>query len=263
MALSVTTDHVVIAAVLDRFLAADPVGGTLLGTIRTSLEDSAWIAVDGDRFAVRSAAEWPVAVAGDWPVAARTELAARLTELPDLRGVSGLLLVVDALATQLGPERVASRMGQGLFRCDDLFPPVGVDGGAVRAAAAERALVHEWYAAFAVEVGHIAHPNAQVIDRLVDDGECWLWRDAEGAFVSMAARRPVVAGSARVGPVFTPAAARGHGYGSAVTAAATRDILDDGAVPVLFTDLANPTSNKIYQQIGYRPVDERLIVTFG
>jgi predicted GNAT family acetyltransferase len=70
----------------------------------------------------------------------------------------------------------------------------------------------------------------------------------------------VLGGSARVGPVYTPPEHRGRGYGSAVTAAATRSILAEGAVPVLFTDLANPTSNKIYRALGYRPVEERLIV---
>jgi predicted GNAT family acetyltransferase len=79
----------------------------------------------------------------------------------------------------------------------------------------------------------------------------------------MAGRRRVFAGSARLGPVYTPPGLRGRGYGSAVTAAATRAIQDDGGVPVLFTDLANPTSNKIYQQLGYRPVERRLVVTFG
>jgi predicted GNAT family acetyltransferase len=32
---------------------------------------------------------------------------------------------------------------------------------------------------------------------------------------------------------------------------------------VLFTDLANPTTNAIYQQIGYRPVEDRVILRFS
>lgn len=263
MALSVTTDHDEITAVLDRFLAADAVSATLLGTIRSSLEATAWAAVDGARAAVRSAAEWPVAVAGDWPVAARTELVGLLQGLPDLRGLTGAQLVVDALATQLGGEREASRMGQGLFRCDELVPPTGVSGAPVLAGPHDRALVRDWYAAFANEADAVVHRTDQAADRVVDEGGGWLWRDGRGAVVSLAARRPPIAGSARVGPVYTPLHARGHGYGSAVTAAATRSILDEGAVPVLFTDLANPTSNRIYQQIGYRPVEQRLIVTFS
>jgi predicted GNAT family acetyltransferase len=63
--------------------------------------------------------------------------------------------------------------------------------------------------------------------------------------------------------VYTPRAHRGRGYGSAVTAVATQDILDDGAIPVLFTDLANPTSNGIYQRLGYRPVGDYVSVAVG
>ncbi len=105
-------------------------------------------------------------------------------------------------------------------------------------------------------------PGDTTIDSAVDDRRCWLWRDDTGMPVSMACRRAVIDGSARVGPVYTPPHHRGHGYGSAVTAAATRSILDEGAVPVLFTDLANPTSNKIYQELGYYPIAERMTITF-
>ena len=41
------------------------------------------------------------------------------------------------------------------------------------------------------------------------------------------------------------------------------DILDEGATPVLFTDLANPTSNKIYRQLGFEPVLDQVHVTLG
>ncbi|NDZ98825.1 GNAT family N-acetyltransferase, partial [Streptomyces sp. SID10116] len=66
---------------------------------------------------------------------------------------------------------------------------------------------------------------------------------------------PRIAGQVRVAPVYTPADLRGRGYGGAATAAVTRAALDAGAAQVLlFTDLANPTSNRLYQRLGYRPV---------
>ncbi|MEU8438766.1 GNAT family N-acetyltransferase [Streptomyces sp. NPDC029216] len=56
-------------------------------------------------------------------------------------------------------------------------------------------------------------------------------------------------------PVYTPSHLRGRGYASAVTAAVTQDALNNGADNVLlFTDLANPISNALYQYLGYRPV---------
>jgi hypothetical protein len=67
----------------------------------------------------------------------------------------------------------------------------------------------------------------------------------------------------RVGPVYTPPEFRGHGYASAATAAASQQALDAGASEVLlFTDLANPVSNSIYQRIGYRAVEDRIVLAF-
>jgi predicted GNAT family acetyltransferase len=57
----------------------------------------------------------------------------------------------------------------------------------------------------------------------------------------------------RVGPVYTPPACRGRGYASAAVASLSQRLLDDGASRcMLFTDLSNPTSNKIYDALGYR-----------
>jgi predicted GNAT family acetyltransferase len=91
----------------------------------------------------------------------------------------------------------------------------------------------------------------------------WLWQDEAGATVSLAARRAAAAGVARVAPVYTLHEHRRRGYGTAITAACTADALDRGAQRVvLFTDLANPTSNAIYRRIGYRPIGARREVVF-
>ncbi len=77
----------------------------------------------------------------------------------------------------------------------------------------------------------------------------------------MAAMTSVVAGTARLTPVYTLPQQRGRGYGSAVTAAVSQAARDAGAEHVLlFTDLANPTSNSVYQRIGFRPVSDYRIV---
>src|SRR5207248_1709249 len=71
-----------------------------------------------------------------------------------------------------------------------------------------------------------------------------------------------VAGVFKVAPVYTPPQRRRHGYGGAVTAAVSRAALDAGATDVvLYTDLANPTSNSVYQRLGYRPVHDRVVLS--
>jgi predicted GNAT family acetyltransferase len=59
----------------------------------------------------------------------------------------------------------------------------------------------------------------------------------------------------RINFVYTPPAHRGRGYATSCVAALTRHLLDPGKeFCFLFTDLANPTSNKIYRRLGYRHV---------
>ncbi|MFE3618143.1 GNAT family N-acetyltransferase, partial [Streptomyces anulatus] len=75
-----------------------------------------------------------------------------------------------------------------------------------------------------------------------------------GQPVTLVARQAAVLGWARTGPVYTPPRFRGNGFASALTATVAGRIRAEGADACLFTDLANPTSNKIYQRIGFEPV---------
>ena len=143
-----------------------------------------------------------------------------------------------------------------MFRLVELLPPEAVQGEARLAESpGDLSLVADWMAAFHDE----AQPHAPVEDwtamarRRMNAEELHLWQ-THGAPVSLAGVSRAVAGVARVGPVYTPPMWRGNGFGSSVTAAATSAALRAGAQHVvLYTDLANPTSNSIYQDIGYRP----------
>jgi predicted GNAT family acetyltransferase len=84
----------------------------------------------------------------------------------------------------------------------------------------------------------------------------FLWR-AGGEPVSLVSLNPAVAGVVRIGPVYTPPEARRRGYASASVAAVSRQALVAGAhTCTLYTDLSNPTSNKIYADVGYRRIAE-------
>jgi predicted GNAT family acetyltransferase len=77
----------------------------------------------------------------------------------------------------------------------------------------------------------------------------------------MAGLTRTVAGVTRVAGVYTSRAHRRSGYGGAVTTAASQTARRRGAAEVvLFTDLANPTSNALYQRLGYRPVEDRVLL---
>ncbi len=70
-------------------------------------------------------------------------------------------------------------------------------------------------------------------------------------------------GAVRVGPVYTPPERRGRGYAGGATVAASQAARDAGAAEVvLYTDLANSTSNALYQRLGYHPVEDRVTLSF-
>jgi GNAT superfamily N-acetyltransferase len=265
MPLEITTDPVAIVDAIEPLLLRDPVRNTVLGSIRDQVRGGGgdpWCARNAVALAVRSESRRPVAVSEDWTdLGPLTDV---LAGLPDLVGLGGPTSTVDRLVERLG-RPCASRIGERLFRLDRLSAPAGVPGRARVAAADDVALVAGWVEPFTLEAFGALPPDfdaEQWAANVVRNGTTWLWFDADEP-VSMAARRPPAAGVCRVGPVYTPPPFRGRGYGSAVTARAADDILALGAVPVLYADLANPTSNKIYQAIGFRPVADRVAVTFA
>jgi predicted GNAT family acetyltransferase len=116
--------------------------------------------------------------------------------------------------------------------------------------------------AFVREVGENHVDAAQTVTDHLRHGGTTLW-EVDGVPVATASRTPTVAAMARIALVYTAPEHRGRGYGGAVTAAATRAARDAGAAEVvLFTDLANPTSNALYPRLGYRPVGDRLVLSF-
>ena len=90
----------------------------------------------------------------------------------------------------------------------------------------------------------------------------YLWID-DGRPVSLTGAGGLTPTGTRVGPVYTPPGDRGHGYASNLVARVSQELLDSGRTFVfLFTDLANPTSNHIYQAIGYEPVTDIDVYVF-
>lgn len=145
-----------------------------------------------------------------------------------------------------------------LYRLDELTPPTPPAGQARTAGPPDRELLLRWSAEFHDAIGKPA--GRPEVDEWIGHGLTSLW-EVDGAPVAMANRSLPDAGMIRIRAVYTPADQRGKGFGGAVTVAATRAALDTGASEVvLFTDQANPTSNGLYQRLGYRPVEDRTVV---
>jgi predicted GNAT family acetyltransferase len=186
---------------------------------------------------------------------------------PSPPGVNGLAASSRAVAARWAARtgrRTRLRMGQAMHVLEEVTEPPRPATGELRAAdPADRALLAQWMRAFIEEV---AIPGAERAGEMVDAqllrGRLFVWFDARPA--SFVATSPTVAGVTRVGPVYTPPELRRSGYASSAVAAVSRHALAGGAERcALFTDLANPTSNKIYADVGYRRIADWEEHAFG
>lgn len=122
----------------------------------------------------------------------------------------------------------------------------------------DRDLLTQWMAAFAAEALPEEGIDAAVwVERYLASPSRggFLWED--GVPVTWVGYGNPTAHGIRIGPVYTPPEHRGHGYASACVANTSQRLLESGRTfCFLFTDLANPTANHIYQTVGYNPVND-------
>ncbi len=184
------------------------------------------------------------------------------SSMPGLPGVTAPKAIASRFADAWGARtgRAAQLdVEERIFRLRGVVAPADPGGSWRSAGEGDRRLVTDWLHEFQREA--LANePPPPDLDRLVDGwlrgGEraMYLW-EVGGRAVSMVAAGSPTPHGIRIGPVYTPPADRGRGYASALTAAVSRHELDRGRTfCFLFTDLANPTSNHIYQVIGFQPV---------
>jgi predicted GNAT family acetyltransferase len=265
----VLRDPHLFAGLSSRWLATDPFSTNIMGVhldgvlhgVRPQGEDDIWIAAVERGGVVGAAMHTPPyhLFLPRLPARVASQIADRLAaadrRLPGVIGEAHAVAEFAGVWAERTDSTSSSQTRMRMYRLQRLAPPVGVSGVARLAGPAERHLLIEWFEHFSAE----AHPDrteeaaATTVERGLVAGQLWLWWEG-GTPVSVAGRSAPAAGVARIGPVYTPPEHRRHGYGTAVTAAATQAALRAGAEHVaLYTDLANPTSNSIYQTIGYVP----------
>lgn len=175
--------------------------------------------------------------------------------VPGVRGPSELVDGFSACWADMSGARQRPGQNKRVYVIRSVTPARPVSGGMRQAGATDLETAARWNAEFFREASGEDNPEAARRDTefKIRNRELYLWEDGQPRAMAGAIRptRHWIG----VGGVYTPPAARNRGYASALVAALSQRMLDQGYQFVsLFTDLANPTSNKIYQEIGYSPV---------
>ena len=253
----------------------------IAGTIRDSPDHypvrSMWLARDGGEVVAAALRTPPYNLILARPRSPRALAAlAEAVAGEDLPGVVGAEPEVHEFAglwaSRSGVE-ARTNMRQGVYALQRVERPAPVAERARVATPDDLELLLRWWTAFGDEVLHDGGPGREraeesVRHRLLAPGNGFLLWEDEGAVVSLAGWGGPTPNGIRIGPVYTPPDLRGRGYATALTAELSQRLLDgdlfDGGrrFCFLYTDLANPTSNAIYERIGYRRVAESAEMVF-
>ena len=244
--------------------AADPVRTNVIGSVAQGVADGRpydaehWFVVEADDGSVVGAAVWTQPyrlLLPPMPDAAVDALADHLSSLtsrpPGLIGPDDVALRVAAGAGW----SVQERMREKLLVLQDFVPAAGVPGAARALTEGDVDLAAEWMRQFSIDSGAlITDPREAVVGRMANH-RFWV---VDGEPVAFASHAPLVASSdgtvGRVGPVYAPAEHRRRGYGAAITSAVVDVLLPLTTTVMLYTDAANPTSNGVYERLGFRVV---------
>jgi len=195
-------------------------------------------------------------------------------DLPGVVGAEPESVAFADLWSQITGLRARTNMRQGVYALEKVQPPDGVPGSARVATADDRQLAVRWWLDFGEEAGTSVERGRDIAEASVDHrlsspvAGIALWED-DGEPVSLAAWSGPTPSGIRIGPVYTPPERRGRGYATALSAELSQRLLDGRLFEggrrfcFLYTDLANPTSNAIYNRIGYRRVAESAEIVFG
>ncbi len=198
-----------------------------------------------------------------WITPAAAQIAGRLSDAPGVQGEKRRAQVFAEAWKSHQDVSVLAGRAQRLYVLRELVAPRPASGTSRRATAADEPLLQRWVRAFMADVGSPQsdfHPG--YIQGMLDRNAIVLWED-EGRPVSSAASSRDTPLGASVSLVYTPDDCRGRGYASNVTAQLSRELLAGGKTfTTLYTERANPVTNSIYQQIGYRAVADEIELWF-
>ncbi|ACJ82320.1 GNAT family N-acetyltransferase [Bacillus paranthracis] len=194
------------------------------------------------------------------------ELAKKLAEVyPNVPGLIGNKKIVQRLAEEiavLANKKTTVAMEQGIYELkqvkkkwngDEVFREVNSD---------ELTLIEQWIYQFCEDVNlpTTKEEAKQTAHTLITNHRLF-GLEVDGKLVSVAAKTRPTKNNITVNFVYTPKEERKKGYASNCVAALSQRMLDEGyKTTTLYTDLANPTSNKIYQEIGYEQIAESVLI---
>jgi len=163
--------------------------------------------------------------------------------------------------TLLSGKKIANSIHQAMYSLSNVLIQPSTTGSLKIASSSDFELLLQWSIKCRQE--NFTESDKERLQKRISQGKMFLWKTEEGIPVSMAGIPRNTENSVYFGAVYTPPEFRKRGYATSLVATLSQKCLDEGYERcILFADLANPTSNKIYQKIGFQKIGEYLELSF-
>ncbi|MBX9996335.1 MULTISPECIES: GNAT family N-acetyltransferase [Priestia] len=185
-------------------------------------------------------------------------------DIPGLVGERQTVLYLSQKLADLKNQEASLKMDQRIYRLDKVKKAADADGVLVKARLEHLPLVTEWIWEFMGVIGEPVSKEqaAKTGEAFIKAGRLFLW-EVNGKYVSIANATRPTAHNITINYVYTPLEERKKGYASSCVSTLSQLMLDEGfQTTSLYTDMTNPTSNKIYMEIGYEHVADSALVLF-
>jgi len=232
----------------------------------------AWLIVDDEERPVAAATRTPphnLVLAAPRSAEALALLVDALDDVPSVIGAQPEVEQFSAAWTERTGTTAQLRFAQGIYSLEHVLPVPAAPGCLRLQAPDDTELLVAWLRAFEAEALHSLGEGEDRARQIVEHrltaerAGLMLWEDG-GEVVSVAGFGGETPNGIRIGPVYTPPGLRGRGYATALVAQLSSQLLADGrSFCFLYTDLANPTSNAVYERIGYVRVCDSAEIAFS
>ena len=142
----------------------------------------------------------------------------------------------------------------GSLYCKNVKKPKDCDGAMSKPLDSEKELLTKYWYEDSIEmegVDSISLEQARAdIEAMFDSGNLFIWRNPDNKIVSMVYYK-TIGQEACLNHVYTPKEERGKGYAANLIYSLTKELLNKGLIPLLYTDYNYPASNKAYINAGY------------
>lgn len=188
----------------------------------------------------------------------------RIQEIPGFIGERQFTTELAGYIGNLKGTKGTIEMDQRIYKLEKVQKQANTNGFLRRIVLDDLPIIKEWVFEFCRDVHQpISIEEAgKKSEGLIEIGRLMGW-EVNGELVSMSNATRPTNNNININYVFTPVNKRKKGYATDCVSAFTQVMLDSGfKMTSLYTDLSNPTSNKIYMEIGYKPVMDSIVIHF-